>query len=66
MKNLFNTFTLTIALILLLSLASFAGTKDIGNQVRYKGVFYTVVYEGSNYTVLINEKNNTRKIVNFK
>jgi len=66
MKNLFNKFTLTIALILLLSLSSFAGIKDIGSQVRYKGVFYTVVYEGSNYTVLINEKNSTRKIVDFK
>ena len=58
---------LIIALIFV-SFTTFAGEKNNGDEsktVRYKGVFYEVVYSGTNYTVLINKKTNERKIVNY-
>ena len=53
----------TILLTSILSFSSLANGTNEGQTVRYKGVFYTVVYEGSDYTTLINDKTGERKIV---
>jgi hypothetical protein len=59
----------SIITILLISISTFAfsaNNSDIGEIVRYKGVFYEVVYSGLDYTVLINQKTSARKIVEYK
>ena len=61
-----KTLILTISAVLI-TVSTFAfSPNNEGKTVRYKGVFYTVVYEGSNYSVLINTTTGDRKIVDFK
>ena len=64
MKNL--SAIITILLVSISTLSFSANNSDIGEIVRYKGVFYEVVYSGSDYTVLINQKTSERKIVDYK
>jgi hypothetical protein len=54
----------TFAIALTMTFNSLA-KDNTGETVRYHGVFYTVVYEGSDYSVLINSKTGERQIVNY-
>ena len=53
-----KSIILAITLVLVGFSSSFA---DIGDRVKYKGHYYTISYEGSNYAVL--EDSNGKVIV---
>ena len=55
---------LIIALVIVSLSSSFAGSL-VGKSVRCEGKQYTVLFEGENYTVLIDKLGN-RKILSFK
>tara|TARA_R110000744_G_scaffold7342_2_gene25277 strand:- start:1123 stop:1350 length:228 start_codon:yes stop_codon:yes gene_type:complete len=61
MKNTILKMTICIALLVGLVYQSNA---QIGDEVRYKGKIYIVVYEASNHTTLQDVKGNTI-IVNY-
>ena len=56
-------FILVIALVTI-SISSFSASL-IGKTVRHSGKQYTVIFEGSNFTVLIDKAGN-RKILDYK